>query len=159
MDRVRRINTNIPTAATRPPIATFLCLYGLTFIHPIPITTFLTCSASLVSCIMVFSMLSSLLVWLLLLSTCAKSLAHQNRTNELKVTSPGEAYGHWVSRMGSLKHSLFQKAKNKLRPCLKLKVHKDPKKGDFTQVQAAINSLPMFSHCRVVIRISHGIYR
>ncbi|KAL1815558.1 hypothetical protein ACET3Z_018132 [Daucus carota] len=108
---------------------------------------------------MVFSMLSSLLVWLLLLSTCAKSLAHQNRTNELKVTSPGEAYGHWVSRMGSLKHSLFQKAKNKLRPCLKLKVHKDPKKGDFTQVQAAINSLPMFSHCRVVIRISHGIYR
>lgn len=123
------------------------------------IITFLTSSASLATYIMAFSILSKLLVWLLLLMTCTKSLSHQNRTNELIVTGSEEAYGRWINKMGSLKHSLFQKAKNKLKPCLKLKVHKDPKKGDFTEVQAAINSLPIFSHCRVVIRISHGIYR
>ncbi|KAI4314784.1 hypothetical protein L6164_027659 [Bauhinia variegata] len=72
-----------------------------------------------------------------------------------------QAYRNWVKGFGSskLKHYRFQKAKNKLDPCLTLKVNKNPKLGDFVSVQKAISSLPQVNTCRVVISISSGIYR
>lgn len=96
-----------------------------------------------------------LLLFLLFESTV--SLSHPNVSNGVVVTE--KAYLKWVKQMGSFKHSLFQKAVNKFKPCLTIKVNKVSRLGDFVSVQKAIDSLPVFTHCRVVISISAGIYR
>ncbi|GFY80451.1 pectin lyase-like superfamily protein [Actinidia rufa] len=70
-----------------------------------------------------------------------------------------KAHQNWVKLMGSFNHSLLQKASNKFTACRTIKVHKNPKKGDFVSVQGAINSLPLVNLCRVVISVSAGIYR
>jgi len=72
---------------------------------------------------------------------------------------PEEDYFKWLKHMGSFKHSLFQKAKNKFKPCLTIEVSKKPRSGAFPTVQKAINSLPVINNCRVVISISAGTYR
>ncbi|XWS42136.1 hypothetical protein CRYUN_Cryun17cG0142700 [Craigia yunnanensis] len=61
--------------------------------------------------------------------------------------------------MSSFKHSLFGKAKNKLKPCLTIRVNKKPRLGEFATVQKAISSIPVVNHCRVVISIGAGAYR
>ncbi|KAM7520113.1 hypothetical protein LguiB_019075 [Lonicera macranthoides] len=61
--------------------------------------------------------------------------------------------------MGSLNHSLCQKAKNKFKPYLIIKVHKTPKLGNFTTIRNVVKSLPLVNLCRVVISISAGTYR
>ncbi|KAJ6678732.1 ACYL-COA THIOESTER HYDROLASE YBHC-RELATED [Salix viminalis] len=70
-----------------------------------------------------------------------------------------EDYLKWLEHMGSFKHSLFQKAKNKFKPCLTMKVSSKPRSGEFPTLQKAINSLPVINNCRVVISISAGTYR
>lgn len=78
-------------------------------------------------------------------------------TNELIIRN--EAHRNWVKFIGSFNHSLFEKADNKLKPCLNIKVNKNPKKGHFVSVQKAIDYVSDGNHCRVVISVSRGIYR
>ncbi|XP_071724749.1 probable pectinesterase 53, partial [Rutidosis leptorrhynchoides] len=64
----------------------------------------------------------------------------------------------WVKFVGSLRHSVFKAAKNKLFPSLALTVDKNPDLGDFTTIQEAIDSLPDVNLIRVVIKINAGVY-
>ncbi|GAV75903.1 Pectinesterase domain-containing protein [Cephalotus follicularis] len=97
------------------------------------------------------------LLMLAILLLIASSSFHAIGSNELEVIE--EAYMNWVRKLPSFKNSVFQKAKNKLKPCLTIKVNKSPKLGDFVTVQKAINSLPVVNLCRVVVSISAGTYR
>lgn len=82
-----------------------------------------------------------------------------NSFNQLKVSE--ENYLSWVKRMSWRNHSDFVEAKNdkRFQPCKKIKVHKNPKLGDFTTIKKAIASLPLFNPCRVVISVAPGTYR
>ncbi|CDP01931.1 unnamed protein product [Coffea canephora] len=61
--------------------------------------------------------------------------------------------------MGSLNHSVFEEAKNQFTPCKKIKVHKNPRLGDYTTVRKAINAIPIINNCRVIISVSAGTYK
>ncbi|CAK9157053.1 unnamed protein product [Ilex paraguariensis] len=103
-----------------------------------------------------------LLLLILLANIVANFSSPFNSSITLTVVSD-EAYTKWVKQMGggcSFKHSdLFDRAKNKFKPCKTIKVDKNPRLGDFVSVQKAINSLPLVNFCRVVISISAGTYR
>ncbi|CAK9172716.1 unnamed protein product [Ilex paraguariensis] len=64
----------------------------------------------------------------------------------------------WVSFVGSLKHTLFNTANNKLFPSYTVTVDKNPAAGDFTSIQDAIDSLPFVNLLRVVIKVHAGVY-
>lgn len=104
-----------------------------------------------------------MLLLFLLLFRCGNCSSNSNShsyslsMNELKATE--EAYFNWVHNVGSRNHSLFEEAKNKFTVCKRIKVHKNPKFGDYTSVQKAIDSVPIVNNCRVVISVSAGIYR
>lgn len=102
-------------------------------------------------------MMPGLLLLFTFLLASASSIVKADGCKELVVTE--EAYRSWVKQMGSSKHPVFQRAKNKLKPCMTIQVHKDRRFGDFASVQKAIDSLPMVNLCRVVISIGAGIYR
>ncbi|XP_057966734.1 probable pectinesterase 53 [Malania oleifera] len=85
------------------------------------------------------------------------ALINQNRSNGPVMIE--EDYINWVKQTGFFKHSFYQKARNKFKPCLTLKVNKNHALGDFTTVKKAINSVPVVNLCRVVISIGPGIYR
>uniref|UniRef100_A0A6M2EK10 Pectinesterase n=1 Tax=Populus davidiana TaxID=266767 RepID=A0A6M2EK10_9ROSI len=97
------------------------------------------------------------LLLLMVLFVNANSLSMPETLNGFLV--PEEDYLKWLKHMGSFKHSLFQKAKNKFKPCLTIEVSKKPRSGAFPTVQKAINSLPVINNCRVVITIGAGTYR
>ncbi|GAB4852672.1 Probable pectinesterase 53 [Ancistrocladus abbreviatus] len=69
-----------------------------------------------------------------------------------------EQFMKWVKFVGSLKHTLFNTAKNKVFPTFTLTVSKNPATGDFTSIQDAIDSLPPINLLRVVIKVKAGIY-
>lgn len=73
--------------------------------------------------------------------------------------NPEEEFMRWVRFVGSLKHSVYKTAKNKLFPSYTLTVHKKPNKGDFTKIQDAIDSLPLINLVRVVIKVHAGVYK
>nr|CAB3474216.1 unnamed protein product [Digitaria exilis] len=64
----------------------------------------------------------------------------------------------WVRYMGGLRHSTFQHALARAFPSYSLVVDKNPALGDFTTIQAAIDSLPAINLVRVVIRVNAGVY-
>ena len=64
----------------------------------------------------------------------------------------------WVKFVGSLKHSVFRAAKNKLFPSHTLHVAKKKGAGEFTSIQDAIDSLPFINLLRVVIKVHAGVY-
>lgn len=64
----------------------------------------------------------------------------------------------WVNFVGSLKHTLFKTAKNKLFPSYTLTVSKNAVTGDFTTIQDAIDSLPAINLVRVIIKVKAGTY-
>ncbi|XP_025818262.1 probable pectinesterase 53 isoform X1 [Panicum hallii] len=64
----------------------------------------------------------------------------------------------WVRYMGGLRHSTFQHALARAFPSYSLVVDKNPAFGDFTTIQAAIDSLPAINLVRVVIRVNAGTY-
>jgi pectinesterase len=64
----------------------------------------------------------------------------------------------WVQFMGSLDHSIFKQALNKVFPSYTITVDKNPSAGDFTSIQAAVDSLPLINLVRVVIKVNAGIY-
>lgn len=69
-----------------------------------------------------------------------------------------QQFMQWVQFVGSLKHSLFKTAKNKLFPSYTLTVDKNPSHGDFTSIQEAIDSLPLINLVRVFIKVHAGVY-
>ncbi|PKU71271.1 probable pectinesterase 53 [Dendrobium catenatum] len=69
-----------------------------------------------------------------------------------------QQFMRWVKFVGSLRHSLFGRAMNKLFPSYTLTVDKNPAKGDFTTIQEAIDSLPVINLLRVIIKINAGTY-
>ncbi|XP_059293098.1 probable pectinesterase 53 isoform X2 [Lycium ferocissimum] len=91
-------------------------------------------------------------------TNAAKRGKYARRDNTLRVANE-DGYLNWINRMSSRNHSVFQEAKNKLEPCKLIKVNKNPKSGDFTTVQQAIDSIPIVNSCRVIISVSPGIYR
>ncbi|CAI0425608.1 unnamed protein product [Linum tenue] len=64
----------------------------------------------------------------------------------------------WVRFVGSLKHSVFRAAKNKLFPSFTITVDRNPAAGDFTSIQDAVDSLPFINIVRVVIKVHAGVY-
>lgn len=100
-----------------------------------------------------------LLEFFLMLMLFTISTSSARRDNTLKVANEEKDYLNWIHRMSSRNHSVFQEAKNKLEPCKFIKVNKNPKFGDFTTVQKAIDSIPIVNSCRVVISVSPGTYR
>ncbi|XP_030541671.1 probable pectinesterase 53 isoform X2 [Rhodamnia argentea] len=70
-----------------------------------------------------------------------------------------QQFMRWVKFVGSLKHSVFRTAKNKLFPSYTLTVDKNPAAGDFTTIQGAIDSLPFINLLRVVIKVHAGVYK
>lgn len=81
-----------------------------------------------------------------------------NTTSD-RTQNPEDEFMKWVRFVGSLKHSVFKAAKNKLFPSYTLTVHKKPNKGDFTKIQDAIDSLPLINLVRVVIKVHAGVYK
>lgn len=108
---------------------------------------------------MMMMMMPQLLLLIFLLGSVSATF-NADGYRELKLKATEEGYRSWVSKMGSLRHSVFQKAENGLKPCCRnIKVDKDQRFGDFASVQKAIDSIPAVNLCRVVISISAGIYR
>ena len=70
-----------------------------------------------------------------------------------------QQFMQWVRFVGRLRHSLFTTAFNKIFPSYTLSVHKNPSHGDFTSIQAAIDSLPFINLVRAVIKVHEGIYK
>ncbi|KAL8094006.1 putative pectinesterase 53 isoform X1 [Apium graveolens] len=64
----------------------------------------------------------------------------------------------WIKFVGTLKHSVFSTANNKLFPSYTLTVDRNPATGDFTSIQEAIDSLPFINLVRVVIKVHAGVY-
>ncbi|KAM0945722.1 putative pectinesterase [Dioscorea sansibarensis] len=65
----------------------------------------------------------------------------------------------WVSFIGGLRHTTFNQGRDMLLPSFSITVDKNPCTGDFTTIQAAIDSLPLINVARVVIRVNAGTYR
>lgn len=64
----------------------------------------------------------------------------------------------WVDFVGSLNHSVFKIASNKVSTSNTITVDKNPKLGDFTSIQHAVDSLPSLNLVRVVIKVHAGVY-
>ncbi|XP_010454257.1 PREDICTED: probable pectinesterase 53 [Camelina sativa] len=86
---------------------------------------------------------------------------HQKNVNTTsdRTQNPEDEFMKWVRFVGSLKHSVFKAAKNKLFPSYTLTVHKKSNKGDFTKIQDAVDSLPLINLVRVVIKVHAGVYK
>lgn len=82
----------------------------------------------------------------------------QLNVNMTQVQHSEQQFMQWVQFVGSLKHSLFKTAKNKLFPSYTLTVDKNPSHGDFTSIQEAIDSLPLINLVRVFIKVHAGVY-
>ncbi|VAH09442.1 unnamed protein product [Triticum turgidum subsp. durum] len=69
-------------------------------------------------------------------------------------------FTRWVRFMGGLDHSVFQRALNRaLLPSTRtIVVDRTPGAGDFTTIQAAVDSLPLINLMRVVIKVNAGTY-
>ncbi|XP_043703228.1 probable pectinesterase 53 [Telopea speciosissima] len=110
------------------------------------------------------------IIFLLLLLNSSQTLCQTKGISLKKYTgkrlSPNTTYTKftkqqftkWVRFVGGLRHSLFSSAKNKFFPSYTLIVHKNPAAGDFTSIQAAIDSLPSTNLMRVVIKVNAGVY-
>jgi pectinesterase len=75
-------------------------------------------------------------------------------------TSIERDFTRWVQFMGGLEHSVFQRALNRapLPTTRTVVVDRTPGAGDFTSIQAAVDSLPVINLGRVVIRVNAGTY-
>ncbi|KAL7093688.1 hypothetical protein ACP275_11G054700 [Erythranthe tilingii] len=83
---------------------------------------------------------------------------NSSSANTTQVEQSEQQFLKWVDFVGSLKHSRFKTAKNKVFPSYTLTVDRNPQLGDFTSIQDAIDSLPLVNLVRVVIKIHAGVY-
>ncbi|XP_054786380.1 probable pectinesterase 53 [Prosopis cineraria] len=79
-------------------------------------------------------------------------------TNRTQFQNSEQQFMRWVNFVGSLKHSVFKTAKNKLFPSYTLHVSKNPAAADFATIQEAIDSLPSINLVRVIIKVHAGVY-
>lgn len=87
-----------------------------------------------------------------------RSVGNGLSNNMSRVLESEKQFMKWVDFVGSLKHSVFKAAKNKLFASYTLYVDKNPAAGDFTSIQEAIDSLPSINTVRVVIKVHAGVY-
>ena len=87
-----------------------------------------------------------------------QSIPKQLTINMTQKYNSEQQFMKWVNFVGSLKHTIFKSAKNKIFPSYTLIVSKNPIAGDFTTIQDAIDSLPPINLVRVVIKVKAGIY-
>ncbi|KQK05323.1 probable pectinesterase 53 isoform X2 [Brachypodium distachyon] len=91
----------------------------------------------------------------------------RNETREAEAIELG--FTSWVQYMGGPEHSAFLRAlrlnvdvpargASFLSPVRTLVVDKSPGAGNFTSIQAAVDSLPLINLARVVIRVNPGTY-
>ncbi|CAH1419232.1 unnamed protein product [Lactuca virosa] len=71
----------------------------------------------------------------------ASRTRHDYNLASTKAQQTEQQFVKWVSFVGSLKHSLFSTAKNKLFPSYTITVDKNPVRGHFTTIQQAYASL------------------
>lgn len=83
---------------------------------------------------------------------------HKEKPIHTRALNIENEYTKWIRWMGTLSHSLYKPAKNKLLPSSYLVVDPIDGVGDFTSAQEAIDSLPLFNIFRVVIKINAGVY-
>ncbi|MFS7982576.1 putative pectin lyase/virulence factor [Helianthus anomalus] len=118
-----------------------------------------------------FLHICSIFILLLVLDASTQTLCHtkglrpkrnpwkQYGVNLTQVQYSEQQFMKWVNFVGTLKHSLFSTAKNKLFPSYTLTVDRNPATGDFTSIQEAIDSLPFVNLVRVVIKVHAGVYK
>lgn len=80
------------------------------------------------------------------------------KVNLTQIEYSEQEFMKWVKFVGTLNHSVFSMAKNKLFPSFTKTVDKRKGAGDFTSIQAAIDSLPFINLLRVVIKVHAGVY-
>ncbi|XP_066368211.1 probable pectinesterase 53 isoform X2 [Miscanthus floridulus] len=79
--------------------------------------------------------------------------------NATRVEAIERQFTRWVRFMGGLGHSSYNRALNRaFLPTRTLVVDKNPAAGNFTSIQAAVESLPLINLARVVIRVNAGTY-
>ncbi|KAL3625420.1 putative pectinesterase 53 [Castilleja foliolosa] len=79
--------------------------------------------------------------------------------NMTQIQYSEQQFMKWVDFVGTLKHSIFRAANNKIFPSYTLTVDRNPLYGDFTSIQEAVDSLPLVNLVRVVIRVHAGVYK
>ncbi|KAH6803118.1 Pectin lyase-like superfamily protein [Perilla frutescens var. frutescens] len=88
----------------------------------------------------------------------SSSSLSSSSVNMTRVQDSEQQFMKWIDFVGSLKHSVFKIAKNKVSTSHTITVDKNPKFGDFTSIQAAVDSLPAINLVRVVIKLHAGVY-
>uniref|UniRef100_A0A0D9V5H7 Pectinesterase n=1 Tax=Leersia perrieri TaxID=77586 RepID=A0A0D9V5H7_9ORYZ len=78
--------------------------------------------------------------------------------NATRVEAIERQFMEWVRYMGGLQHSTLHHALARAFPSYTLVVDKNPAFGDFTTIQAAVDSIPVINLVRVVIKINSGTY-
>ncbi|TVU20544.1 hypothetical protein EJB05_36757, partial [Eragrostis curvula] len=80
--------------------------------------------------------------------------------NATRVEAIERQFTRWVRFMGGLGgHTTFNRALNRgFLPTRTIVVDKSPGAGDFTSIQAAVDSLPLINLARVVIKVNAGTY-
>uniref|UniRef100_A0ACD5VZG6 Uncharacterized protein n=1 Tax=Avena sativa TaxID=4498 RepID=A0ACD5VZG6_AVESA len=78
--------------------------------------------------------------------------------NATRAEEAERLFMRWVRYVGGLEHSTFQHAVARAFPSYSLVVDRNPASGDFTSIQAAVDSLPSVNLVRVVIKVNAGTY-
>lgn len=65
----------------------------------------------------------------------------------------------WVKWVGTLDHTVFDRAENRITPLATIHVDHRPGFGHFTTVQAAIDHVPVNNLNRVHIIVAPGVYK
>lgn len=157
--------TGLPLSKNNIPFSLFLWTSGVQGQHS-------SLSLSLLKLMSCFRHIFYIILTLTLLQNASLTLSHtkgirpkksssaiQLPTNMTQVQFSEKQFLKWVDFVGSLNHSLFKTAKNKLVASYTLTVDRNPATGDFTTIQDAIDSLPSVNLVRVVIRIHAGVYK
>ncbi|CAM0882757.1 unnamed protein product [Alopecurus aequalis] len=78
--------------------------------------------------------------------------------NATRAEEVDRLFMRWVRYVGGLEHSTFSHAVARAFPSYSLVVDKNAASGDFTSIQAAVDSLPLVNLVRVVIKVKAGTY-
>uniref|UniRef100_A0A0D9WIT8 Pectinesterase n=1 Tax=Leersia perrieri TaxID=77586 RepID=A0A0D9WIT8_9ORYZ len=91
-----------------------------------------------------------------------KAAARPYPVNATAVEAIERQFTRWVRSIGGRRHSTFQRALYRglfpSSPRGVIVVDKIPGAGDFTSIQAAVDSLPLINLARVVIKVNAGTY-
>jgi pectinesterase len=89
----------------------------------------------------------------------AAAAAKPYPVNATRVEAIERQFTRWVRFMGAPGHSSYNRALSRaILPARTLVVDKTPGAGDFTSIQAAVDSLPLINLARVVIKVNAGTY-